>query len=117
MIRRLLTVAHFSAGVAVVVSLMSCDTVLPKQSPGEKLFRKNCASCHGVNAEGHTVKYMGNENANLTDNSWEYGGDPNSLENTIESDLVSEHPSFDKLSSQDVRQIVDHLLYLRGETR
>lgn len=97
--------------------LLSCDAVMPKRSPGEKLYRKHCASCHGINAEGHTVKYMGNENANLADNNWEYGGDPNSMEDVIESDLVTEHPSFDKLTTQDVRLIVNHLLSLRGETR
>ena len=115
--RRLLLVVNFSAGAILIMSLLSCDTVMPQRSPGEKLFRKNCASCHGVNAEGHTARSMGKEHANLTDNNWEHGGDPYSIQDVIESELVSEHPPFDKLSTQDIRQIVDYLLYLRGETR
>lgn len=117
MMHRFLLAACCSTGILVAMSLLSCDAMVSKRSPGETLFRKHCASCHGVNAEGHTVRYMGNENADLTDNNWEHGGDANSIEDVIESDLVSEHPSFDKLSSQDIRQIVDHLLSIRGELR
>ena len=115
--RKLCLVTHLCAASVLILSVLSCDSVMPKRSPGEKLFRKHCTSCHGINAEGHTVKYMGNENADLLDDSWEYGGDPHSLEDVIESNRVTQHPSYDKLSSQQVRQIVDHLLYLRGETR
>jgi cytochrome c553 len=114
---KLLFTTHLGAISILVLNLVSCNAIMPKRSPGEKLYRKHCASCHGVNAEGHTAKYMGNENADLLDNSWEYGGDPSSISNSIQSDFIIDHHAIDKLNSKDVRQIVDHLLELRGERR
>lgn len=114
---KLLSTAHIVTGFILVAFLLSCDTVMPKKTPGEKLFRKHCASCHGINAEGHTPRGMGKEHANLTNNDWQHGGDPYSWQDVIESELVTEHPSYDKLTTAEIRQIVDHLLYLRGETR
>ena len=44
---------------------------------GEKVFKSNCASCHGVNAEGKI-------GPSLTDATWKYGNDDKNLLHTIQ---------------------------------
>ncbi len=84
-------------------------------APGARLYKRHCASCHGVDGGGG-VRYLSDEGANLTDNSWTYGGDAASLEGTLREGLVFEHPLWE-LSDTEIRQLVDHLLELRGESR
>jgi len=101
----------------LVASLGGCSELFPKRTPGEKLYRKHCADCHGADGSGHTVQSMGDPNANLLDNRWRHAGDASSMETVIREGLVFEHPTFDKLDHEEIRQIVDHVLSLRGERR
>ena len=103
--------------VTLIVVSSACDELMPKRSAGEKLYRKHCADCHGADGSGHTVQSMGDPNANLLDNRWRHAGDASSMETVIREGLVFEHPTFDKLSHEEIRQIVDHVLSLRGERR
>jgi mono/diheme cytochrome c family protein len=86
---------------------------LPASSPGESLYRRHCDTCHGVTGGGGTL-YLADEGANLLDDVWKYGGDRSSLEFTLLEDRVFEHPSWD-LTSQEIEQLVDHILTIRGE--
>ena len=87
-------------------------------SPGERLWRKHCADCHGLDGAGNTPRYMGNQWANLTDNEWKSGsGDENTIIGAIRDGVYGDMPGFSQLSDQEVDQIVDYLFYLRGENR
>lgn len=102
--------------VALAWWLIGCSEMLPQRTPGEKLYRRHCAECHGLNGSGQTVRSMGDPNADLLDDSWRHAGDAPGLVSVLTQDLVFEHPTFSqRLSSQEARQIVDHLLTLRGE--
>ena len=59
------------------------DTV---RQTGRTLFGDNCAACHGSNAQG------GNGFPNLTTASWLWGGDPESIAETIRVGINSAHP-------------------------
>ena len=77
----------------LVAGSLACEYF--NRTPGEKLWRKHCAGCHGIDASGNTPQYMGNERADLRDNSWYgYGGDDAGIESTIreELELVCGHP-------------------------
>ncbi len=102
--------------LAVFFFLVSCDAFAPGRSPGEKLYRNHCANCHGVKGDGQTVRYMGNTWANLTDDYWKHGGDRSSLEHTLRTEVVFKHPPFG-LSTQEIRQVVDHVVQLRSKKR
>lgn len=101
----------------LALAIGGCNSIAPRRSPGEKLYRKYCGDCHGIDAGGHTVRSMGHPYANLRDDMWKHGGDAPGLERTIREELVFQHPSFQQISGQELRQIVDHVLALRGENR
>lgn len=96
-----------------LTGLVACDAMAPGRSPGEKLYRKHCANCHGVDGKGQTVRFMGNTWANIVDDHWRYGGDRASLEHTLRTEVVFQHPSFDELSATDFKDIVKHVVKLR----
>jgi mono/diheme cytochrome c family protein len=92
-----------------------CDTLFPKRSEGEKLYRKYCADCHGIDGSGDTIRYMGNSKADLLDNSWKHGGDATSMFFVLRDEVVFRHPSYDDLSDKQLQLIVKYVLQLRGE--
>ncbi len=103
--------------VGALLLVLGCGDLLAKKSAGEQLYRKNCADCHGLDGKGHTIRYMGNPNANLTDSSWKYGGgDSVAIQNVLLQGLVERHPSsLQGLQSSEVKAIAGWVLELRGE--
>ena len=103
--------------VGALLFIIGCGDLLAKRSTGESLYRKNCANCHGLDGKGHTIRYMGNQNANLTDSSWKYGGgDSVAIQNVLFQGLVERHPSsLQRLQSNEVKAIAGWVLELRGE--
>ena len=98
----------------VVASAAGCDA-LGHRSPGEKLWRKHCAECHGLGASGNTVLFMGNPWADLRDDQWRTSGDRNSIEQVVRSGVFAAMPAHDELSADDMRALIDWLYRLRGE--
>lgn len=103
--------------VGALLFIIGCGDLLAKRSTGESLYRKNCANCHGLDGKGHTIRYMGNQNANLTDSSWKYGGgDSVAIQNVLLQGLVERHPSsLQRLQPHEVKAIAGWVLELRGE--
>ena len=105
---------------AAALALTACAAVedfFVKRPPGEKLYRKLCAECHGVNGSGNTPRGMGNPNNDLTDPFWKYGGDAGSMEAIIREGVFAQMPAHPELTGEQIKGIVDHVLKLRGETR
>ena len=96
---------------------LGCSDLLPKRSTGEKLYREHCADCHGLSGDGHTLRYMGNPRADLTDVSWKYGGgDSVAIQETVAQGLVERHPAaLQRLDRKQIKEIADWVLKLRGE--
>jgi mono/diheme cytochrome c family protein len=103
--------------LVLLTGVLGLSTACVQRTPGEKLYRRHCADCHGIDGAGHTVKYMGRQEANLIDDQWVHGGDPTSIMGVLQSRTVGDHPEYSELSSAEMRQIVDHLRVLRGEAR
>jgi mono/diheme cytochrome c family protein len=88
----------------------------PGGSAGERLYRRHCDTCHGVDGGGG-ILYLADEGANLLDDAWRYGGDRTSIEFTLLEERVPKHPTWD-LTNQEIQQLVDHILVdIRGERR
>jgi mono/diheme cytochrome c family protein len=102
--------------LAAALTGSACGLVVPR-SEGEKLWRKECANCHGLDASGNTPRYMGDVWADLLDVLWRSGGDEYAIEGVIREGVFGKMPANDELSSEEIRLIVDYLYWLRGETR
>jgi len=77
---------------------------------GKAVFTANCAVCHGPDAKGKTD--VGSPN--LTDRFWMYGGDENSIYNTVWGGLQGHMPTWeDRLTPVDRKILALYLLDLR----
>ncbi len=111
--QRLLALALLAPALAML--LAACDDWLVR-SPGERLWRKHCASCHGLDASGNTPRQMGNPWADLRDDAWKHlGGEDEQIENVIRQGIFGEMPAHDELTREEMRALIAHLRLLRGE--
>jgi mono/diheme cytochrome c family protein len=98
--------------VALLFLLAGCEVLLPKRSLGEKLYRRHCAECHGVDGSGNTPRYMNNHWADLTNAGWKYGGDRVAVENVIRQGIFAKMPAQEDLSDEEIRALVEHVFQL-----
>lgn len=93
------------------LALAGCES----RSPGETLWRQNCAQCHGIDGSGNTPGYMGDTFADLRDDLWRTGGNDGAMEGVIRSGVFGKMQGFPQLTPEEVRAILDHIHVLRGE--
>lgn len=78
---------------------------------GQRLFANNCAVCHGSAARG-SVGFP-----NLTDDAWLYGGDPDTIVQTIHSGRQGNMPAkgmMPNMTAEQVDQVVNYVLSFSG---
>lgn len=97
-----------------LLALTGCDELFAR-TPGEKLWRRHCADCHGIDASGNTPRYMGELYADLRDGTWKNGGDRGSIENVVREGIFAKMPANEKLTAEEMRLLLDYLFELRGE--
>ncbi len=79
---------------------------------GQRLFLNYCAQCHGSDAGGSRGY------PNLRDGDWLYGGTPDAIRTTISGGRNGVMPPMGAAlgGSEDVRDVVHHVLELAGRT-
>lgn len=108
------SLGRLAAGLWILLPLLA--GCLPGAgSDGERLYSRRCEKCHGVDGGGG-IMYRTDEGANLLDEVWTYGGDRSSLEFTLEGARVPDHPTWE-LTDEEIQQLVDYILLIRGENR
>lgn len=73
---------------------------------GQRIFKNNCAVCHNVNAKG------GYAFPNLTDSDWLYGGNEETIKQTITHGRKGMMPAWESILGQDVDPMVEYIAEL-----
>ena len=93
---------------AVVSHVMSLSGNADPSEDGATLFADNCAACHGDGGEGN--RELGAPN--LTDAIWLYGGDRETLTETVTNSRFGQMPAWGtRLSDAEVKAVT---LYVHG---
>ena len=100
--------------LAVALTTAGCE-VFEAKDPGERIFRRSCSECHGVDGRGNTPLYMSNAFVDLTDNNWREFGDDASLETIIREGVFGQMPAHNELTRDEMRALLGYLRKLRGE--
>jgi len=101
--------------LVLALAAAGCEFFEPKD-PGERIFRRHCSECHGIDGRGNTPRFMGNAWADLSDNSWREYGDDNSLEIVIREGVFGKMPARNELTREEMRALLRYLRKLRGES-
>lgn len=106
-----------AASMVGALTLSGCQDLFPNRSPGEKLYRKHCSECHGMDARGNTPRFMGNAYADLRDDTWRTAAATDgAIGAVIEAGVFGQMPAFsDRLSAEEIRQVAFYIQVLRGE--
>jgi mono/diheme cytochrome c family protein len=103
--------------VPAALLLAGCHEIFPQRTEGERLYRKLCAQCHGVDASGNTPRYMGTAAADLLDNHWNHGGGEGDIKHVIREGVFGSMPGNPDLTEDQVDAIYEHLMALRERAR
>jgi len=79
---------------------------------GKQIFARNCATCHGINAEGGPGNDLIPPAPDLTDDKWDHGSSDGDIFNNIRNGVPPEFnmiPWKDKLTDTDVWNVVNYL--------
>ncbi|MBN2644680.1 MAG: cytochrome c [Desulfuromonadaceae bacterium] len=77
---------------------------------GKELYKKSCASCHGVRADGRGTR----SGPSLLGPDFLYGGEQNALFHSIEQGRQNGMPAFSSTYSKtEITNIVNYLLFLQ----
>jgi len=97
--------------VQYVMSLSGTETDATLVAAGEEVYLDNCAACHMDDGTGDI--YGGAPN--LTDAIWLYGGDAETIEETVRYSRFGVMPSWiDRLSEADVAAVATYVHQLGG---
>ncbi|EQB12504.1 MULTISPECIES: cytochrome-c oxidase, cbb3-type subunit III [Sphingobium] len=108
---QLLTEPQVDDVVAYVRTISRQDRPGAAAQRGARLFADNCAVCHGPT--GHGSRELGAPN--LTDGIWLYGGDPDTIRETVWNSRQGVMPRWgDKLDSATVRMLAAYVHSLGG---
>jgi mono/diheme cytochrome c family protein len=79
---------------------------------GQQAYRRNCASCHGINGEGGPGNDLIPAAPDLTDGAWDHGSTDGEIFDDIKNGVGPEFnmvPFKDKLKDDEIWNVVNYL--------
>ena len=79
---------------------------------GKQIFTRNCATCHGITAEGGPGNDLIPAAPDLTDDKWDHGSTDGEIFDVIKNGVAPDFnmiPWKDKLKDPDVWNVVNYL--------
>jgi len=93
--------------VAYVLSLSGHDAPADKVAAGKERFATICAACHGPDAKGNPALGA----PNLTDDTWLYGGSPETIAKTVRDGRSGQMPAHGERLGADKIHVVAAYVY------
>jgi len=88
--------------VAYVRSLSGLETDAQLASAGQARFQMICMACHGMDGKGNQALGA----PNLTDGTWLYGSDPETIEEGLRNGRNGQMPAFGETLSEERRRLL-----------
>lgn len=84
--------------------------------PGERVWNRKCAGCHGVDGRARTKFAIGRPFADLSDGRWKHGPARADIRRLVrDGEPQSPMPPYEgRLSEPEIDAVVDHVLKLAG---
>jgi cytochrome c oxidase cbb3-type subunit 3 len=102
------------AVVAYVMQLSGQPADPAMAAAGATHFQTYCTACHGADGKGMTAVGA----PNLTDGVWLYGGDSDTIRETVTKGRMGQMPAFgDRLGEQRVRLLAAYVLRMSGSSQ
>ena len=79
---------------------------------GQQIFRKSCATCHGIKAEGGSGNDLIPASPDLTDETWDHGGTDGEIFSNIKNGVAPDFnmtPWKDQLKDDEIWNVVNYL--------
>jgi mono/diheme cytochrome c family protein len=79
---------------------------------GQGTYRKSCAPCHGINAEGGSGNDLIPASPDLTDEMWDHGSTDGAIFNSIKNGVPPDFnmtPWKDQLKDDEIWNVVNYL--------
>jgi mono/diheme cytochrome c family protein len=79
---------------------------------GEQLYRKNCAPCHGVKAEGGSGNDLIPASPDLTDATWDHGSTDGAIFDNVKNGVAPDFnmtPWKDQMKDDEIWNVVNYL--------
>lgn len=113
-VRTPLSLARAICALAALSALAVALGCVEPKDPGERVYRRRCAACHGRDGRGDTRFARNRPFADLTDGRWKQGGDAASVRRSI-AEGVPRSPMEGfrgKLSDAEMDAVTGHVLGL-----
>ena len=107
---RIVTVAQGNPEAAKVKNPVAATP--ESVAAGKQIFTRNCATCHGINAEGGPGNDLIPPAPDLTDDKWDHGSTDGEIFDVIKNGVAPDFnmiPWKDKLKDPDVWNVVNYL--------
>jgi mono/diheme cytochrome c family protein len=107
---RIVIDAQGNAGAAAVKNPVAASA--ESIAAGQQTYRTNCATCHGVKAEGGSGNDLIPASPDLTDDTWDHGSSDGAIFNNIKNGVAPDFnmtPWKDMLKDDEIWNVVNYL--------
>ena len=109
----LASVVLFAQGNAAAAAIKNPVAASPESiAAGQDAYRKNCAPCHGIKAEGGSGNDLIPASPDLTDDMWDHGSTDGAIFDNIKNGVPPDFnmtPWKDQLKDDEIWNVVNYL--------
>jgi mono/diheme cytochrome c family protein len=107
------SIVLFAQGNAAAAAIKNPVAATPQSiAAGQEAYRKSCAPCHGVKAEGGSGNDLIPASPDLTDVAWDHGSTDGAIFDNIKNGVPPDFnmtPWKDQRKDDEIRNVVNYL--------